>query len=261
MTTETAPRPVPATGIRLKDKVAIITGSAQGIGYTTAELFLSEGAKVVIVDVNAELTAKSASALAAGDDSKTLGMACDVTKLDQCEAVVKAAMEKFGKIDILVNNAGITKDNLLMRMSENDWDLVMNVNLKGAFNFIKAVIRPMMKARYGRIINIASVIGQEGNAGQANYSASKGGLISLTKSVAREFASRSITSNAVAPGFIRTRMTEVIPEDMKAKLIEKILLGRMGEPADVARAVMFLSSDEASYITGHVLNVNGGGYM
>ncbi|PIR15828.1 MAG: beta-ketoacyl-ACP reductase [Elusimicrobia bacterium CG11_big_fil_rev_8_21_14_0_20_64_6] len=261
MSTETAPRPVPTTGIRLKDKVAIITGSAQGIGFTTAELFAAEGAKVVIVDVNAELTAKSAAALANGDDGKTLGMACDVTKLDQCEAVVKAAVEKFGKIDILVNNAGITKDNLLMRMSEADWDVVMNVNLKGAFNFVKACIRPMMKARYGRIVNIASVIGQEGNAGQANYSASKGGLISLTKSVAREFASRSITANAVAPGFIKTRMTEVIPEDMKAKLIEKILLGRMGEPADVARAVLFLSSDEASYITGHVLNVNGGGYM
>lgn len=261
MTTETAPRPVPTTGIRLKDKVAIITGSAQGIGYTTAELFIAEGAKVVVVDVNAELTAKSAAALAGGDDSKTLGVSCDVTKLDQCEAVVKAAMEKFGKIDILVNNAGITKDNLLMRMSEADWDVVMDVNLKGAFNFIKASIRPMMKAHYGRIINIASVIGQEGNAGQANYSASKGGLISMTKSVAREFASRSITANAVAPGFIKTRMTEVIPEEMKAKLIEKILLGRMGEPADVARAVLFLSSDEASYITGHVLNVNGGGYM
>ncbi|MDO8756750.1 MAG: SDR family oxidoreductase, partial [Elusimicrobiota bacterium] len=155
----------------------------------------------------------------------------------------------------------ITKDNLLMRMSEADWDLVMNVNLKGVFNFIKASIRPMMKAHYGRIVNIASVIGQEGNAGQANYSASKGGLIALTKSVAREFASRSITSNAVAPGFIKTRMTEVIPEEMKQKLIDKILLGRMGEPADIARAVLFLSSDEASYITGHCLNVNGGGYM
>jgi len=213
------------------------------------------------VDINAELAAKSAANIAAGDGAKSLGMACDVTKYDQCEAVVKAAIEKFGKIDILVNNAGITKDNLLMRMSEADWDLVLGVNLKGAFNFIKAAIRPMMKARYGRIVNIASVIGQEGNAGQANYSASKGGLISLTKSVAREFASRSITANAVAPGFIKTRMTDVVSEDMKAKLIEKILLGRMGEPAEVARAVLFLSSDEASYITGHVLNVNGGGYM
>lgn len=261
MSTDTALRPVPATGIRLKDKVAIITGSAQGIGYTTAQIFAAEGAKVVVVDVNAELTAKSAAALADGDDGKTLGMACDVTKFEQCEAVVKAAVEKFGKIDILVNNAGITKDNLLMRMSEADWDLVMNVNLKGAFNFIKASIRPMMKAHYGRIVNIASVIGQEGNAGQANYAASKGGLISMTKSVAREFASRNITANAVAPGFIRTRMTESIPEEIKAKMFEKILLGRMGEPAEVARAVLFLSSDEASYITGHVLNVNGGGYM
>ncbi len=261
MSTDTAPRPVPTTGIRLKDKVAIITGSAQGIGYTTAELFAAEGAKVVIVDVNAELAAKSAVTLAAGDAGKTLGMACDVTKIDQCEAVVKAAMEKFGKIDILVNNAGITKDNLLMRMSEGDWDLVMDVNLKGAFNFIKASIRPMMKAHYGRIVNIASVIGQEGNAGQANYSASKGGLISLTKSVAREFASRSITANAVAPGFIKTRMTDAVSDEMKAKFVEKIVLGRMGEPADVARAVLFLSSDEASYITGHCLNVNGGGYM
>ena len=261
MSTDTAPRPVPTTGIRLKDKVAIITGSAQGIGFTTAELFAAEGAKVIIVDVNAELAAKSAVTLAAGDASKTLGLACDVTKLDQCESVVKAAMEKFGKIDILVNNAGITKDNLLMRMSEVDWDLVMDVNLKGAFNFIKASIRPMMKAHYGRIVNIASVIGQEGNAGQANYSASKGGLISLTKSVAREFASRSITANAVAPGFIKTRMTDVVPEEMKVKLLEKILLGRMGDPVEVARAVLFLSSDESSYITGHVLNVNGGGYM
>ncbi|MBI4062136.1 MAG: 3-oxoacyl-[acyl-carrier-protein] reductase [Elusimicrobia bacterium] len=247
--------------MRLKDKVAIVTGSAQGIGLTTAGLFAAEGARVVIVDVNAELAAKSAAALAAGDASKAFGLACDVTKLDQCESVVKAALEKFGKIDILVNNAGITKDNLLMRMSEPDWDLVLAVNLKGAFNFIKAAIRPMMKARYGRIVNIASVIGQEGNAGQANYAASKGGLIALTKSVAREFASRGITANAVAPGFIKTRMTEVIPEDIKAKLIEKVLLGRMGDPMEVAQAVLFLSSDDASYVTGHVLNVNGGGYM
>ena len=247
--------------MRLKDKVAIITGSAQGIGFAIAELFAAEGAAVVIVDVNAELAAQSAAVIAAGRTAKTLGLTCDVTKFDQCEAVVKTALDKFGKIDILVNNAGITKDNLLLRMSEADWDLVLNVNLKGAFNLIKAGIRPMMKARYGRIVNIASVIGQEGNAAQANYAASKGGLISLTKSVAREFASRGITANAVAPGFIKTRMTEVIPENMKAKLIEKILLGRMGDPAEVARAVLFLSSDESSYITGHVLNVNGGGYM
>ena len=261
MTTETAPRPVPVTGVRLKDKVAIITGSAQGIGYTTAELFAGEGAKVVVVDVNAELAASSAAKLAETHSGATLGMGCDVTKPDQVDAVVKAAMEKFGKIDILVNNAGITKDNLIMRMSEGDWDLVLDVNLKGAFNFIKAVVRPMMKAHYGKIVNIASIVGQEGNAGQANYSASKGGLISLTKSVAREFASRNITANAVAPGFIRTRMTDAIPEDAKKKLLDKILLGRMGDPIEVARAVLFLSSDESAYITGTVLGVNGGGYM
>jgi 3-oxoacyl-[acyl-carrier protein] reductase len=257
MTTETAPLTVPTTGVRLKDKVAIITGSAQGIGYATAELFAAEGAKVVIVDVNAEMAAASAAKLGAAH----IGLGCNVTDSAQVDEVIKAALEKYGKIDILVNNAGITKDNLLMRMSEADWDLVLDVNLKGCFNFIKACIKPMMKARYGKIVNIASIVGQEGNAGQANYSASKGGLISLTKSVAREFASRNINANAVAPGFIKTRMTDAIPEEAKKKLLEKILLGRMGDPIDVARAVLFLSSDESAYITGTVLGVNGGGYM
>ena len=260
MSTDTAVKTGPSAGLRLKDKVAIITGSAQGIGYATAELFASEGARVALVDVNAELAQKSAAVLADGRDV-AIGMACDVTHYDQAETVVKAVIEKWGKIDILVNNAGITRDNLLMRMSEADWDLVLNVNLKGAFNFIKACVRPMMKARYGRIVNISSVIGQEGNAGQANYAASKGGLIAMTKSVAREFASRRITANAVAPGFIHTRMTDAVPQEAKEKLFEKILLGRMGEPIEVANAVLFLSSDQSSYITGHVLNVNGGGYM
>jgi 3-oxoacyl-[acyl-carrier protein] reductase len=260
MSTETAVLPVPTTGIRLKDKVAIITGSAQGIGYATAELFAAEGAKVAIVDVNGELAQKSAAQLDGGKGI-AFGMACDVTKYEQAEAVAKAVVDKWGKIDILVNNAGITKDNLMMRMSDADWDLVLNVNLKGAFNFTKAVVRPMMKAHYGRIVSIASIVGEEGNAGQANYAASKGGLIAMTKSVAREFASRQITANCVAPGFIRTRMTDAVPEEAKKKLFDKILLGRMGEPVEVARAVLFLSSDESSYITGHVLNVNGGGYM
>lgn len=260
MSPETATQTAPAAGRRLQGRIAIITGSAQGIGYATAQLFAAEGANVAIVDVAADMVQTSAAALAAGG-ARAVGMACDVTKYDQCEAVVKAVVEKWGKIDILVNNAGITRDNLMMRMSEADWDLVLNVNLKGAFNFIKASVRPMMKAHYGRIVNIASIVGQEGNAGQANYAASKGGLIALTKSVAREFASRQITANAVAPGFIKTRMTDAIPEDAKKKLIEKILLGRMGEMLDVARAVLFLSSDDSSYITGHVLNVNGGGYM
>ncbi|MEK7388235.1 MAG: 3-oxoacyl-[acyl-carrier-protein] reductase [Elusimicrobiota bacterium] len=261
MNTETAVRTVPVTGVRLKDKVAIITGAARGIGYATAELFAAEGAKVIIVDVNGEMAAKSAAVLAAGREGTTMGLSCDVTKHEQCESVVKATLDKFGKIDILINNAGITKDNLIMRMSETDWDLVLDVNLKGIFNFVKACIRPMMKAHYGRIVSISSIVGQEGNAGQVNYSASKGGVISLTKSIAREFASRNITANAVAPGFIKTAMTDVIPEDVKEKLVTKILLGRMGDPVDVARAVLFLSSDESAYITGQVINVNGGAYM
>ncbi len=261
MNTETAPRTLPTTGMRLKDKVAIVTGSAQGIGYATAELFAAEGAKVVIVDVNAEMAVKAAATLATGKEGTTLGLACNVTRYDQCEAVSKAVLDKFGKIDILVNNAGIAKDNLLMRMSEADWDLVLDVNLKGAFNFVKACVRPMMKAHYGRIINIASIVGQEGNAGQANYAASKGGLISLTKSIAREFASRSITANAVAPGFIKTPMTDGLPQEIKDRFVARILLGRMGDPIDVARAVLFLSSDESTYITGQVINVNGGVYM
>lgn len=260
MSTDTATHTIQASGLRLKDKVAIITGSAQGIGYATAELFVSEGARVAIVDVDAAKCESSAKTLDAGK-GLAFGTACDVTKPEQCEAVVKTTLEKWGKIDILVNNAGITRDNLMMRMSEADWDLVLDVNLKGAFNFTKACIKPMMKARYGKIVNIASIVGQEGNAGQANYAASKGGLIAMTKSIAREFASRNINANAVAPGFIKTRMTDAIPEEMKKKLLEKILLGRMGDPLDIARAVLFLSSDESAYITGHVLNVNGGGYM
>jgi 3-oxoacyl-[acyl-carrier protein] reductase len=245
---------------RLKDRVAVITGSAQGIGLATAELFAQEGAKIVLVDVDLAKVEASAATLASSG-AQTLGLKCDVSRFEDCEAVVKAAVEKFGKIDILINNAGVTRDNLLMRMSDADWDLVLNINLKGAFNFIKAAIRPMLKARYGRIVNIASVIGQEGNAGQANYAASKAGIIALTKSCAREFASRNILSNAVAPGFIRTRMTDAIPETEKQKLIDKICVARIGEPLDVARAVLFLASEETSYITGHVLNVNGGGYM
>lgn len=246
--------------MRLKDKVAVITGSAQGIGLATAELFVGEGARVAIVDVDAAKAEAAALALDAGR-GVCFGMACDVTKSDECEAVVKAVVAKWGKVDILVNNAGITKDNLLMRISDSDWDFVLNVNLKGTFNFTKAVIRPMMKARYGKIVNLSSVVGLEGAAGQTNYSASKGGVVALTKSIAREFASRNINANAVAPGFIRTRLTDAIPEEAKKKLLDRILLGRVGEPVDIARAILFLSSDEASYITGHVLSVNGGVYM
>jgi 3-oxoacyl-[acyl-carrier protein] reductase len=258
MTTETAVQTsLPALN-RLKDRVAVITGGAQGIGLATAQLFAREGAKVVLVDVDGELAARSAQEISA---QTALGLKADVRSYDECEAVVKQTVEKFGKLDILINNAGITKDNLLMRMSENDWDLVMDINLKGAFNFTKACVRPMMKAHWGRIINIASVVGQEGNAGQANYAASKGGIIAFTKSVAREFASRNILCNAIAPGFIKTRLTDAIPEEAKQKLYGKILLGRLGEPIDIARAALFLCSEESSYITGHTLGVNGGGYI
>jgi 3-oxoacyl-[acyl-carrier protein] reductase len=246
---------------RLEDRVAIITGAAQGIGFSMAELFCREGAKAVLVDVDQSLVSKAAESVAASTGAQTLGVKADVAKYEECEQLVKAALDKFGKIDILINNAGVARDNLLMRMSEADWDFVMDVNLKGVFNCIKAAVRPMLKAHYGRIVNIASVIGQEGNAGQANYAASKGGVISLTKSCAREFASRNILVNAVAPGFIHTRMTDAIPAPAKEKLLSKILLGRMGEPIDVARAVLFLCSDDSSYITGQVLGVNGGGYM
>ncbi len=249
-----------ATYQRLKDRVAIVTGSAQGIGFAIAELFSKEGAKVVLVDVDALKVSDAAKGLSS-QGFTTLGMACDVTKFESCEEVVKETVAKFGKIDILINNAGVTRDNLLMRMSDADWDTVLNINLKGPFNFTKAAIRPMLKAHYGRIVNIASVIGEEGNAGQANYAASKGGLISFTKTCAKEFASRNILCNAVAPGFVKTRMTDMVPEAEKQKFLSGILLGRIGEPIEIARAVLFLASEDSSYITGHVLNVNGGGYM
>ncbi|MDE2040706.1 MAG: 3-oxoacyl-[acyl-carrier-protein] reductase [Elusimicrobia bacterium] len=244
----------------MKDRAAIITGAAQGIGLATAELFAAEGAAVMLVDVDEARAAQAAAGLARSG-ARALEARADVSKLADCEAVVARALEAFGRLDILVNNAGITKDNLLLRMSEADWDLVLGVNLRGAFNFTKAALRPMLKAHYGRIVNIASIVGEEGNAGQANYAASKGGIIALTKSCARELATRNILCNAVAPGFIRTRLTEAIPEAEKQKLLTKILVGRMGEPIDVARAILFLASEDSSYVTGHVLNVNGGGYM
>ena len=245
---------------KFNDKVAIVTGGAQGIGYTTAELFCKEGASVVIVDLDGELAKKSAESLAALG-TKTLGLAANVVKYEDCEAAVKAFMEAFGKIDILVNNAGVAKDNLIMRMSEAEWDFVLDVNLKGAFHFTKAAIRPMLKAHAGAIVNVASLIGQEGNAGQANYSASKAGLIGLTKSCAREFAGRNIRSNAVAPGIIKTRMTDAVPQEIRDAFLTRIPMKRIGEPIDVARAILFLASEDAGYITGHVLNVNGGVMM
>lgn len=246
---------------RLKDQVAVITGSALGIGRATAALFAREGAKVVIVDIRQEACDETAAAIAKEYGTETLAAAANVTDLASCEAAVKAVVDRFGKIDILVNNAGITKDNLLLRLSEADWDAVIDVNLKGVFFFTKAAIRTMLKAHAGKIVNVASVVGQEGNQGQTNYAASKGGVIAFTKACAKEFASRNIRVNAVAPGFIKTRLTDAISDEAKQRMSEKILLGRMGEPEEVAKSILFLASEDSSYVTGHILGVNGGMYV
>ncbi len=259
MTVEEKPAAAALGAQRLKDKVAIITGSAQGIGRAAAERFVKEGAKVVLVDLDGDLVQKTAGEIGAGTEgAETMGISANVTDFKACQAAVKATVEKFGKIDILVNNAGITKDNLVMRMSEEDWDTVMAVNLKGVFNFTKAVCRPMFKAHSGRIINISSVVGQEGNWGQANYAASKGGIIAFTKSCAKEFSSRNILVNAVAPGFVKTRLTAVVSEEAISRMMARCLINRMCDPSEIANVIYFLASDDASYITGQVIGVNGG---
>lgn len=247
--------------MRLKDQTALITGGAQGIGRAIAETFAKEGANLALCDVNEQVCQATADELAKKFGVKTHAAKVNVTLFEECEKWVQAVMGVFGRVDILVNNAGITKDNLLMRMSDAEWDAVIAVNLKGPFNCTKAVVRPMFKAQRGRIINIASIVGLMGNAGQANYSSSKGGLVALTKTCAREFASRHVLVNAIAPGFIRTAMTDKLTDDQKKKLTDLIPLTRLGESQDVANAALFLASDESSYITGHVISVNGGMYM
>ncbi len=247
--------------MKLKDQVALITGGAQGIGKAIALMLAAEGCNLVLSDVNEESVQATAKEIAQLKGIQAIGVKSNVVSFADCEKLVEQSLDKFGKIDILVNNAGITKDNLLMRMGDDEWDAVLGVNLKGVFNCTKAVCRPMMKARKGRIVNIASVVGQMGNAGQANYSASKGGVIALTKTCAREFASRNILVNAVAPGFIRTRMTDALSDEQKKKLTELIPLARLGEPEDVARVVLFLSTEDSSYMTGQILAVNGGMYI
>jgi 3-oxoacyl-[acyl-carrier protein] reductase len=237
-----------------KDKVAVVTGSARGIGLTIAERFAKLGAKVVICDVD-EAAIKEATGQFS---TPVLGLKTDVTSSGDIAAMVEATQKEFGRIDIVVNNAGITRDKLLLRMDEKDWELVLDINLKGAFLIIKATSRVMMKQRSGRIINISSVVGLTGNAGQANYSASKAGLIGLTKSAAKELAGRNITVNAVAPGFIETEMTRNLPEAAREDFLKKVLINRPGTPDDIASAVAFLASDEAAYITGQVLTVDGG---
>jgi 3-oxoacyl-[acyl-carrier protein] reductase len=246
--------------MRLKGKVALVTGSAQGIGREIALTFARAGAGVVISDINlekAKLTSREIEALGV----ESLALELNVVSPQSVEEALNKTLDKFRKVDILVNNAGITKDGLLMRMSEQDWDAVIDVNLKGAFNCIKAVSRVMLKQKSGRIINIASIIGIIGNAGQANYSASKAGIIALTKTAAKELASRNINVNAVAPGFIQTEMTAGLPEELKSKMLANIPLNKLGLPADVANACLFLASDEAGYITGQVIVVDGGMVM
>jgi 3-oxoacyl-[acyl-carrier protein] reductase len=241
----------------LSGRVALVTGGARGIGQAIAEKLYGQGAKVGIVDLEGDVAQETAKALG----EHAFAAAANVADADQVEKAVAAVEEALGPIDILVNNAGLTRDGLLARMSEADWDLVLNVNLKGTFTVTKAVARGMAKRRWGRIINIASVVGIMGNAGQANYSASKAGVIGLTKTLAREFAARNVLVNAIAPGFIDTAMTQKLTEEQREALAKNIPLKRLGLPEDIARAALFLASDLADYITGQVLVVDGGMVM
>ena len=235
-------------------KTVVVTGSARGIGRAIAEEFLKRNANVVICDIDQGGVEATVTELG----GNTAGFKADVTQADDVATLFDKVVEKFGRVDVVVNNAGITRDALMIRMDEKDWDLVLDINLKGAFLVTKTAGRVMMKQRYGRIVNISSVVGLMGNAGQSNYSASKAGLIGLTKSSAKELAPRGITVNAVAPGYIDTEMTRSLPEAAREAFLSQVHVKRMGLPADVATAVLFLASEEASYITGQVLAVDGG---
>jgi len=246
--------------MKLEGKVALITGGAQGIGRAIALALARQGARVAISDVNLEKAQETCREIEALG-GQALAVGGNVADAKAAENMVGRAVEKFGALDILVNNAGITRDGVLLRMKEEDWDSVMAVNLKGAYQCTRVALRFFLKRKGGKIVNIASVTGEMGNAGQSNYAASKAGLIGFTKSVAREYASRNIQVNAVAPGFIDTAMTQAIPQKDRDFLIKQIPMERLGTPEDVAEAVLFLASPAADYITGHVLNVNGGMYM
>jgi len=245
---------VTAHSIDLSGKTAFVTGSTRGIGLAIANTLYAAGAKVAVVGRDAARARDVAAAMG----SRAFGVACDVAQEDQVLSAVAAAEAALGAVDVLVNNAGLTRDNILLRLSEQDWDAVLDANLKGAFHTTRAVIKGMMKRRAGRIINMSSIVGLTGNKGQANYAASKAGLIGFTKSVAKEYASRNILVNCIAPGFIDTDMTASLPDAARATLLEQIALGRLGRPEDVAGAVLFLASDLAGYITGQVLVVDGG---
>jgi 3-oxoacyl-[acyl-carrier protein] reductase len=247
--------------MNLEGKAALVTGASRGIGREIALELARNGANVAV-----NFSGSEAKANEVVDEIKKLGkdafaIKCDVSNSEEVATMVKETIDRFGKLDILVNNAGITRDNLLMRMKEDEWDDVININLKGVFLCTKAVSRQMMKQRNGRIINIASIVGAMGNAGQANYVAAKAGIIGLTKTTAKELASRNITVNAIAPGFISTDMTDKLSEDVKVEMLKQIPLARLGEPKDIAKMTAFLASDDSSYVTGQTLHINGGMYM
>ncbi|HEY0906935.1 MAG TPA: 3-oxoacyl-ACP reductase FabG [Methylophilus sp.] len=243
----------------LNQQVALVTGASRGIGAAIAQALGKQGATVIgTATTESGAAAITAALQAAGVNGK--GIALDVTQAEQIEAVLKHIAEQYGEVGILVNNAGITKDTLLMRMKEEDWDAVLNTNLKSVFRMSQAVLRPMMKARQGRIINISSVVGHMGNAGQTNYAAAKAGMTGFTKSMAQEVGSRGITVNCVAPGFIETDMTAELPEDIKTKMLERVAVGRLGHVDEIAATVVFLASPAAAYITGETIHVNGGMY-
>jgi len=246
--------------MNLTGKAALVTGAAQGIGKQIALALAADGADVAVCDVNLEMAQKTAGDIQT-TGRKSLALKANVAAADEVAAMIDQVIKEFGKIDLLINNAGITRDGLILRMKDEDWDLVLSINLKGAFLCSKAALKHMAKQRSGTIINIASIVGAMGNAGQANYVASKAGLIGLTKTIAREYANRGITANAVAPGFIDTAMTQSLSDTVKEELAKQIPMGKLGTPEDVANAVRFLASPLASYITGQVIHVNGGMYM
>jgi 3-oxoacyl-[acyl-carrier protein] reductase len=244
----------------LNGKIVLITGGAQGIGKAVALLLAEKGADIAVSDVNLQRAEETAGEIRSLG-RKAVAVKANVAVSEEVDRMVQSILDQFGRIDILVNNAGIARDKLILRMTDEEWDAVLNVNLKGTFLCTRAVVRHMSKQRSGRIVNIASVVGEMGNAGQANYAASKAGVIGLTKTIAREFAQRGINVNAIAPGYIETPMTEAIPEKAKEELKRMIPMERLGRPEDVAQAVLFLVSEASGYITGQVLNVNGGIYM